>query len=951
MNVLGEGFHPSILGQIAARQKIFATGYNPNNPRTPQAISYAAGNSSFLKLMSSVSLNDLDILNNPTVKTLGLKGNELAKKAVLFGGVKESGGQLQGGILNTNSNSIFNSFAYGWGGTEYGLRAMPGLLSATVKSENIGSLKTATINIKAWNRTQFEIIDTLYLRLGFYVLLEWGHTIYVNNEGIVQTNPESLEDNFFNRDPNVDSLQSLIIEKRHSSCGNFDAMLGRVVNFNWTFEADGSYNITVIVRSIGDVIESLKTNILTIDPVNLPNSPLITQDKLKKEQQQKQNISYAPTPTDVKSSYDPYPNKSNIHARFNKLKELIDYEKEGRSTTYLSNNELIDLCRVNWEGKNDGPSFYIRFGAFLKVIEDDVIPLIYKGSTPYKLIKIDTDVESNLVNFLDAQVSTDPSKILIKHYFKIDKEDIKILPGAEDYITNINDVSYGQLMNVYINFDYIIALLEESKNLTSNKVILIDFLTKIGLTIGSSLGSINNIVPTIDEDINTIKFIDQNQLMNKTSLLANLANKKYNVNTEPGKFDLYGYKPSDSNGSGSAGFIKEFTLKTELTPQFASMITIAASARSKAVGEDATALSRLNAGLTSSLFETYSDSYLDANTSPTLEEQFPTALVDYYNFIKGMSMSPNKPKWNNGDFSIYTSTLNSFITYTQQLSYSKTHLPNTSTGFIPINVSLTMRGMSGMKIYQEFSLDTNYLPSNYDREMSFLIRSVTHTIQNNSWDTNIESLSLPKTVTKPLSFSLRINDILSNSLPLPPLVQGDTADYWTLIAIIAAENYINNIQGMADVAQSIYNRFNIALKSYGRTIKGIILRSGQYEPTFNNRKDWLVINSKETAIIAYQNSKNVSRKQAEQAISNAITAQRAPNLREEAKKFVGSRTEFLAGQPNSPEAIGMVERSPSNSNNVFYWRYEGKTYYYNIRTQTFLPASSIPKKLIDPKFV
>ena len=69
MNVLGEGFHPSILGQIAARQKIFATGYNPNNPRTPQAISYAAGNSSFLKLMSSVSLNDFPPTNWSPLKS------------------------------------------------------------------------------------------------------------------------------------------------------------------------------------------------------------------------------------------------------------------------------------------------------------------------------------------------------------------------------------------------------------------------------------------------------------------------------------------------------------------------------------------------------------------------------------------------------------------------------------------------------------------------------------------------------------------------------------------------------------------------------------------------------------------------------------------------------------------------------------------------------------------
>ena len=37
------------------------------------------------------------------------------------------------------------------------------------------------INIKAYNTTQFNIIDLLYLRLGYTVLLEWGHSIYINN--------------------------------------------------------------------------------------------------------------------------------------------------------------------------------------------------------------------------------------------------------------------------------------------------------------------------------------------------------------------------------------------------------------------------------------------------------------------------------------------------------------------------------------------------------------------------------------------------------------------------------------------------------------------------------------------------------------------------------------------------------------------------------------------------
>ena len=52
-------------------------------------------------------------------------------------------------------------------------------------------------------------------------------------------------------------------KKRLESCGNYDASLGKVVNFRWTLNKDLSYDITVTVRSVGDVIESLKMNALS----------------------------------------------------------------------------------------------------------------------------------------------------------------------------------------------------------------------------------------------------------------------------------------------------------------------------------------------------------------------------------------------------------------------------------------------------------------------------------------------------------------------------------------------------------------------------------------------------------------------------------------------------------------------------------------------------------------
>jgi putative lipoic acid-binding regulatory protein len=55
---------------------------------------------------------------------------------------------------------------------------MPGITQASIKTETRGSLKTATINIIAHNKEQFDIIDVLYMSLGYSILLEWGNSSY-----------------------------------------------------------------------------------------------------------------------------------------------------------------------------------------------------------------------------------------------------------------------------------------------------------------------------------------------------------------------------------------------------------------------------------------------------------------------------------------------------------------------------------------------------------------------------------------------------------------------------------------------------------------------------------------------------------------------------------------------------------------------------------------------------
>lgn len=170
----------------------------------------------------------------------------------------------------------------------------------------------------------------------------------------------------------------------------------------------------------------------------------------------------------------------------------------------------------------------------------------------------------------------------------------------------------------------------------------------------------------------------------------------------------------------------------------------------------------------------------------------------------------------------------------------------------------------------------------------------------------------------------------------------NSQDYWTLITVIAAENFSDNLQGMADVAQSIYNRFNIPNKAYGKSITEVILSTNQYEPvTIGLRKGaaWKYIKSKKTAISVYAKTKGVNREEATKTIDNAVSAQKDPVMIKKARNWVQTRTEFLSEPPTGKDAVGMRQRKPTDVNNAFFWNYEGKLQFWS---KEIFSATQIP---------
>jgi hypothetical protein len=93
-----------------------------------------------------------------------------------------------------------------------------------------------------------------------------------------------------------------------------------------------------------------------------------------------------------------------------------------------------------------------------------------------------------------------------------------------------------------------------------------------------------------------------------------------------------------------------------------------------------------------------------------------------------------------------------------------------SIGFIPFNISFTMDGIGGIKIYNELSLDTSFLPPGYTKTTNFIITGINHKIQNGDWETDINVTLVPRTspITNVLTSSLQIFGQVETAPLTPP---------------------------------------------------------------------------------------------------------------------------------------------------------------------------------------
>ena len=214
--IVGEPLNRWVSDQIKERQKLQGK-FN----RDIKDVNYLNNKNSFLKLASGVFLENNP---DPATKPGSVFGNglEFPMNYVLFNGQTSFSisddefdkMHIERTEVKTKSTGVMpsgigKSKAYDTSDKDYGIVPMPGIISADIRSKERGSIREANIKIKANSKRQFQIIDELYLRLGYDMLLEWGWNLYPHKGKVEKVETTLVEEQWFQKE-DVDYLYWLV---------------------------------------------------------------------------------------------------------------------------------------------------------------------------------------------------------------------------------------------------------------------------------------------------------------------------------------------------------------------------------------------------------------------------------------------------------------------------------------------------------------------------------------------------------------------------------------------------------------------------------------------------------------------------------------------------------------------------------------------------------------------
>lgn len=683
--VVGGPLDDSVINQINQRKKIVSK----KTSRTSDDIVYLNSNTGWVRVTSAVDIPEDG-------------GSSSAKKYVLFNGIA---GATQGFRPGDERSSYLESNTYGY-------TPIPGITQFSVKSQGtFGTLRDISFAFTAHSPEEFSILEQLYLRPGYTVLVEWGHSIIVDDEGNITTNVKYFDKDKFLSPMKGDDIQNDINKLKKDNFNNYDALYGFIKNFSWTYNGY-TYECLVEIVSKGEIINSIRST-------------------------------FAPSSKSEDGSDDAGYNAKNFSSDLVKFLSVVRnsphekfFTEPGRPTQTPEDVAIIELRKANL-GKyiNSLTNFKLIVGSlggasttrtskWIKYISlRNFLELVNKGSL------LNDQNGDNIVRFYTGtdtptQFTTFANHIGLDPYVcvlpKPESQEGLIIPFSRQ----ASNFAQDDLMNIFISVDIIIDKIEALKNAKDSlDDTVYNLVSNVLEEIQINLGNINEFGLNYDESNNTFYPVDRKVIPSKNDF-------ERGDNGKPKSYiDLVGLNSE----------VENLNITSKLSEKLTTMIAIAAQASANPAAYSTLNLQKWNQGLVDRHLPIKN---IGINNTPVTEQQLlPNSedLEKYQQFIDTISSAGNNYfiGYDKKNFLGYKELHAKLMAeYMKELTDSR-NLNN--PGLIPFELSFTMKGISGMKIGQAFKVNEFFLPEKYRGKVAFLITGIDHNVSNGKWTTDIKT--------------------------------------------------------------------------------------------------------------------------------------------------------------------------------------------------------------------
>jgi zinc D-Ala-D-Ala carboxypeptidase len=814
---IGSNLSKEVIDQIDRRRAIIGK----QGQKTSDDLLFLLANTAWIKLSSGVNVlseDELKIVRQQKQRDTITGDSTLAKNNILLGGTLSPQQGLRAGIdttLSPNPNAAYRNNP-----KSSGIRPMPGITGMSVKTKNtFGTLREAEIQISAWTLEDFETIEQIYLRPGFTFLLEWGNSIYLDNDGNLQKQVKTIDaERFFLNNVSFDDIGNQIKEIRKKSSGNYEAMVGYAKNFSWSYTPAGEYQCTLTIISTGVILESLKTR---IDPTEkgIPQSRLTTTDAEKNTSLSKSPIHYFQYTLQQNKQPFSYSNENLSQQRHPEFYEkLRQFPVFYQSVDYKNAANLI---------KDDTfPTYWIPLYAILEVF------------TKY-LHSIDTSKGPDDVNRYSPKFYSDPDGTILNEYltfpghFSIDP-DICILPRKY----KLDELELGKVNNVWNNLDKV--------DWKGGKDNVLNILIQVNTVVGI-------VDQAIDDEFAFTKSsneIIQQLLDSVDTALGGITDLQlaFDEEYEGGTFFVVDRNntPKDQTPpqltlAGIDSIFTEVSISSTISNEIASQISIAAQGSSQNTSENVENILRWNPGVVDRVHRVKGTGETTADGEQEAEKKKQQALKDWIENLKKFFNGYNGRGWKEEQKTAARTLFEQ--TMVRYLHKNTKQNNDPIPGVVPVELSFKMDGLGGFKIGEAFTIAGGILPSKYQGKFGYIITGLEHSIaSNHRWETSVKAqfYLIEKTESPESTAAQEIAQDIKTGVSA---AQGTST---------APANKYTSQSCVDDSRIKLSPNFNLAqLSCAGIVVKASIPASGQLKshPTFGNltRED-IINNLKNLAI-------------------------------------------------------------------------------------------------------